>query len=86
MQPPDGYPPFGPGYQYDPRNPALRNGRHADGRPNVLRLPFSAHGLETFTPPLFVPPLSCNTTLIVFVPLTFVARRNVSVPVGEMAG
>src|SRR5262245_54906948 len=47
---PDGYPPFGPAYPYDARNPALRNGRLGDGRPHTLHFPFSAHGVETLTP------------------------------------
>jgi hypothetical protein len=50
VQPPEGYPPFGPAYKNDPRNPPLRNGRHQDGRPVTLRFPFSAHGIESLTP------------------------------------
>jgi hypothetical protein len=50
VQPPEGYPPFGPGYPSDPRNPPLRNGRYSHGRPQLLRLPFSPHGIETLTP------------------------------------
>lgn len=49
VQPPDGYPPFGPGYPNDPRNPGLVNGRYGHGRPQLLRLPFSPHGIETLT-------------------------------------
>jgi len=47
---PDGYPPFGPGYKNDPRNPPLRNGRLGDGRAMTVRFPFSPHGIETLTP------------------------------------
>src|SRR5262249_37537893 len=50
LAPPEGYPPFGPGHPYDPRNPPLRNGRYSHGRPQLLRLPFSPHGIETLTP------------------------------------
>jgi hypothetical protein len=50
IAPPDGYPPFGPGYPQDPRNAALRNGRYSHGRAQILRLPFTPHGMETLTP------------------------------------
>jgi hypothetical protein len=49
-RPPAGYPPFGPGYMGDPRNPPLRHGRHADGRGIYIRFPFSPHGIEALTP------------------------------------
>jgi len=50
VQPPAGYPPFGPAYPHDPRNPPLRNGRYGHGRPQLLRFPFTPHGMETLTP------------------------------------
>ena len=46
---PDGYPKFGPGNPVDPRNVPLRNGRLDDGRPAMLRLPFTPDGMETLT-------------------------------------
>ncbi len=49
-QPPAGYPPFGPAYTGDPRNPPLRQGRHYNGRGRYGRLPFSPHGIESLTP------------------------------------
>jgi hypothetical protein len=49
-QAPEGYPAFGPAYKDDPRNAALRHGRHADGRPIYIRYPFSPHGIEALTP------------------------------------
>src|SRR6516225_2279704 len=45
-QAPEGYPAFGPAYKDDPRNAALRHGRHADGRGNYVRFPFSPFGIE----------------------------------------
>jgi len=48
-QAPDGYPQFGPANPVDPRNPPLRNGRLGDGRPQMLRLPFTPYGMETLT-------------------------------------
>lgn len=50
IAPPEGYPPFGPGMPTDPRNTPLRNGRYSHGRPQLLRLPFTPHGMETLTP------------------------------------
>src|SRR5262249_52822330 len=50
IQVPEGYPAFGPGYMQDPRNAALRHGRHADGRPIHIRFPFSPYGIEALTP------------------------------------
>src|SRR5207248_8297865 len=50
LAPPDGYPPFGPAFPQDPRNTPLRNGRYGHGRPQLLRLPFTPHGMETLTP------------------------------------
>lgn len=41
---------FGPGYADDPRNPPLRGGHLADGKPRLRRLPFSPYGVETLTP------------------------------------
>jgi len=35
--PPEGYPAFGPGHMQDPRNAALRHGRHEDGRGIYVR-------------------------------------------------
>jgi hypothetical protein len=49
-QAPDGYPAFGPAYMGDPRNAALRHGRHADGRGKYIRFPFSPYGAEALTP------------------------------------
>jgi hypothetical protein len=49
-QPPDGYPAFGPAYKNDPRNAALRHGRHEDGRGIYIRFPFSPFGIEALTP------------------------------------
>lgn len=49
IAPPEGYPPFGPANPNDPRNPPLRNGRYSHGRPQLLRLPFTPHGMETLT-------------------------------------
>jgi hypothetical protein len=49
-QPPEGYPAFGPGYKNDPRNAALRHGRHGDGRGNYVHFPFSPYGIEALTP------------------------------------
>ena len=40
---------FGPGYRGDPRNPALRFGRHYNGWPKLYRLPFSPYGIESLT-------------------------------------
>lgn len=48
-QPPAGAAPFGPGYTADPRNPPLRHGRLADGKPRLRRLPFSPFGVEALT-------------------------------------
>ena len=50
VQAPEGYPRFGPANPVDPRNASLRNGRHGDGRPEMLRLPFTPYGIETLTP------------------------------------
>lgn len=50
IAPPEGYPPFGPADPGDPRNMPLRNGRYSHGRPQLLRLPFTPHGMETLTP------------------------------------
>jgi len=47
---PQGESAFGPGYRQDPRNPALRFGRHYNGKPKNYRLPFSPYGFESFTP------------------------------------
>jgi hypothetical protein len=49
-QAPKGYPAFGPGYMGDPRNAALRHGRHDDGRGIYIRFPFSPRGIEALTP------------------------------------
>jgi hypothetical protein len=49
-QAPQGYPAFGPGFKDDPRNAALRHGRHSDGRGNYIRFPFSPFGIEALTP------------------------------------
>ncbi len=49
IAPPEGYPPFGPAFPQDPRNSPLRNGRYGNGRPQLLRLPFTPHGMETLT-------------------------------------
>src|SRR5262249_46934874 len=46
---PPGIPGFGPASMSDPRNAALRFGRHYNGRPSVRRIPFSPHGVESFT-------------------------------------
>jgi hypothetical protein len=46
---PDGAPSFGPGYMDDPRNPPLKGGRLADGKPRLRRLPFSPFGVEEVT-------------------------------------
>src|SRR5207253_1334008 len=54
LQPPDGYPAFGPAYTADPCNPALRFGRHDNGRPSMRRQPFSPFGVESLT--RFAPP------------------------------
>ncbi len=48
-QAPDGYPRFGPANPVDPRNTPLRNGRLGDGRPQLMRLPFTPYGMETLT-------------------------------------
>jgi hydrazine synthase alpha subunit-like protein len=48
-QAPEGYPLFGPANPTDPRNPSLRNGRLGDGRPQMLRFPFTPYGMETLT-------------------------------------
>jgi hypothetical protein len=47
---PGSEPRFGPGSSDDPRNPPLRHGQLADGRPRVRRLPFSPTGIESLTP------------------------------------
>jgi hypothetical protein len=44
---------FGPAFKGDPRNPPLRHGRSANGRPVNYRFPFSPYGVEALTP--FVP-------------------------------
>jgi Hydrazine synthase alpha subunit middle domain len=49
LQPPDGYPAFGPAYVNDPRNTPIRFGRHDNGRPNLHRQPFSPSGVEALT-------------------------------------
>jgi hypothetical protein len=49
LQPPDGYPAFGPASMNDSRNPALRFGRHENGRPSLRRQPFSPFGIESLT-------------------------------------
>jgi hypothetical protein len=49
LQAPEGYPAFGPGYMQDPRNAALRHGRHADGRGIYVHFPFSPYGVENLT-------------------------------------
>jgi hypothetical protein len=49
-QAPQGQPGFGPGHANDPRNPPLRFGRHYNGHPMELRLPFSPYGVESLTP------------------------------------
>jgi hypothetical protein len=49
LQPPAGYPAFGPAYMGDERNAALRFGRHDNGRPSLRRLPFSPTGFESLT-------------------------------------
>ncbi|QVL31469.1 hypothetical protein KIH39_21875 [Telmatocola sphagniphila] len=46
---PEGYPPFGPGHMEDPRNPPLRFGRYDNGKGLYYKLPFSPHGVESFT-------------------------------------
>ncbi len=45
----DSYPAFGPASMSDPRNAALRFGRHENGRPSMRRMPFSPAGIESFT-------------------------------------
>ncbi len=35
--------------QDDPRNASLRNGRLSDGRPEMMRLPFTPYGMESLT-------------------------------------
>jgi hypothetical protein len=50
VQPPDGYPAFGPGFKSDPRNAKVRHSRQADGRPIYIQFPFSPYGLESVTP------------------------------------
>jgi hypothetical protein len=47
---PEGYPAFGPAYMGDPRNAALRHGRHPDGRGVYIHFPFSPAGVEAITP------------------------------------
>ncbi|HXD85107.1 MAG TPA: hypothetical protein VN641_01350 [Urbifossiella sp.] len=49
-QAPDGYPGFGPGFKFDPRNAKVRHSRHADGRPIHIQFPFSPFGIEAVTP------------------------------------
>jgi hypothetical protein len=49
LQPPEGYPAFGPASTSDPRNPALRFGRHDNGRPSLRGMSFSPFGIESFT-------------------------------------
>src|SRR5260370_21836376 len=49
LAPPAGTPAFGPGFRNDPRNPALRFGRHDNGRPSYRRMPFSPYGVESLT-------------------------------------
>src|SRR5262249_43092459 len=45
--PPDGIPPFGPGYALDPRNRPLRM---AAGGIKEYRIPFSPYGMDVLTP------------------------------------
>jgi hypothetical protein len=49
LTPPSGYPAFGPAWMNDARNPALRFGRHDNGRPSTRRMPFSPFGVESLT-------------------------------------
>jgi hypothetical protein len=45
----EGYPPFGPAYAGDRRNPPLRAGRFDNGNPKYARIPFSPYGIESLT-------------------------------------
>jgi hypothetical protein len=47
--PPEGYAAFGPGWRGDPRNPPLRSGRFANGKPAMVRNGFSPFGVESLT-------------------------------------
>jgi hypothetical protein len=49
LTPPAGTPAFGPAYMGDPRNPALRFGRHENGRPSTRRMPFAPFGVDSLT-------------------------------------
>ncbi len=49
LRPAAGTPAFGPADRNDPRNPALRFGRHDNGRPSLRRMPFSPYGVESLT-------------------------------------
>ncbi len=48
--PPEGYPPFGPAYMYDPRNKPWRYGRYDNGKPKWYRMPFMPTGSASLTP------------------------------------
>jgi hypothetical protein len=47
--PPEGALAFGPGWLGDPRNVALKFGRHYNGKPKLQRLPFTPFGAVAFT-------------------------------------
>jgi hypothetical protein len=49
LKPLAGEPAFGPAWMGDPRNPALRFGRHDNGLPSRRRIPFSPYGVESLT-------------------------------------
>lgn len=48
-QPAEDYAAFGPAHASDPRNPPLRAGRFDNGNGKWQRIPFSPHGIESFT-------------------------------------
>lgn len=48
-EPAAGAAPFGPAFRGDNRNPPLRVGRMADGKPAYYKLPFSPFGVEAIT-------------------------------------
>src|SRR5581483_4456722 len=48
-QVPEGTPAFGPAWMGDPRNTAMRFGRHYNGRPSQRRIPFTPYGADSFT-------------------------------------
>ena len=47
--PPAGQPAFGPGYMRSERNPAIRFGRHSNGKGQMHRFPFMPTGVQSLT-------------------------------------